>query len=125
MNDHLTYMRWLHELEARQPHITVTSRSYKNTSGTDELIWLSEPYWDYVDWLEARSEISFADWVIHCEQNPHEGASLSSLLMYWLWQDECSRWMNNLPTGSDRLPKGFRFWKASYGGRVWTAGYGG
>ncbi|WP_107495982.1 hypothetical protein [Thalassobius sp. I31.1] len=123
--NHQNYVRWLREAEHLSKDYHVTSRSYPNPHGANELIFLPQNYWHYVDWLEVNTDITFADWVIHCAQNPHEATPISHLLMYWLWQDECSRWINCLPAGSDRLPKGFRFWKASYGTRVWTAGFGG
>jgi hypothetical protein len=125
MNMHLKYMQWLRERNAIDPSFTTTSRTYKNLAGADELIWLPNSYWDYVDWMEERGDISFADWVIHCEKNPHEDVSISNLLLYWLWQDECSRWMNCQPTPTTKRPAGLKFWKASYGDRVWTAGYAG
>lgn len=93
-------------------------------SNADELITLPKSYWEYVDWLETRGDINFSGWVIHCEQNPHLDTPLSELLMYWLWLDECGRWMNCLPTQTTTIPSGFSFWKVEYGDQVWTAGCG-
>jgi hypothetical protein len=124
MNQHQEYMRWLHSKSTKNSENQVISRTFKNSSGADELISLPQSYWGYVDWLEARGDIIFSEWVIHCEMNPHEDTPISHLLMYWLWLDECGRWMNCQPTPSTVIPNGFRFWKAEYGNRVWTAGCG-
>lgn len=125
MNNQQAYVR---KLRARTKGIRdyeVVSRDYPNLAGASEIIFLPRCYWNYVDWAEARGEMDFAGWVIHCEKNPHEDMPISELLMYWLWQDICSRWMNCLPTMLDVPPQGFAFWKATYGKKVWTVGYGG
>lgn len=99
------------------------ARNYPNSAGADELIFLPRNYWDYVDWSEARGDMDFAAWVIHCERNPHFDTPISELLMYWLWVDECGRWLHCKPTMSKTLPRGLAFWKATYGKKVWTVGY--
>ena len=58
------------------PGYDVIGRAYKNAKGVDEIIHLQRSYWDYVEWLESMTEIKFADWVIHCDNNPSEGYSL-------------------------------------------------
>lgn len=118
------FMRWLRQSTTGSASYDLETRTYPNSTGADELITLHHNYWNYVDWLEARGEISFADWVIHCEQNPSGDTPLSELLMYWLWLDECNRWLYCEPTPSQTLPAGFSFWKATYGERVWTVGCG-
>ncbi len=124
MNKHQEYMRWLHEKSTNSSYNKAVTRTYSNMSNADELITLPKSYWEYVDWLETRGDINFSEWVIHCEQNPHLNIPISELLMYWLWLDECGRWMNCLPTQTTTIPSGFRFWKAEYGDQVWTAGCG-
>lgn len=82
------------------PSYDVIARAYKNASGIDEMIYLHRVCWDHVDWLEANTDINFADWVVHCANNPAPDFTLSHLLQYWLWVDECNRHRNGeLPLG--------------------------
>jgi|GEM_PF-2326859 hypothetical protein len=124
MTPHQEFLRWLRDAATTSASYDPVTRTYPNSAGADELITLHRNYWDYVDWLEARGDIRFADWVIHCEQNAEDDAPLSETLMYWLWKDECNRWLYCAPTPSKTLPAGFSFWKARYGDRVWTVGCG-
>ena len=39
------------------------ARVYENAKGVDEIIHLHRCYWDYVDWLEATTDIKFADYL--------------------------------------------------------------
>ena len=71
------------------------------------MIHLPQSAWDYVDWLEVRGDIDFQSWVTHSEQHPFEDWSLSQLLMYWLWLDECRRHRNGEPTPTNVPPEGF------------------
>ncbi len=120
--NHQNYVRWLREAEHLSKDYHVTSRSYPNPHGADELIFLPQNYWHYVDWLEANTDITFADWVTHCAQNPHKTTPISHLLMYWLWQDECCRWINNAPRPNGPAPKGLKLWTAKYKGQNWRVG---
>ncbi|WP_037226941.1 hypothetical protein [Roseobacter sp. GAI101] len=86
------------------------ARVYKNASGIDEIIHLHRCYWAYVDWLEATTDIKFINWVVHCDKNPSEGYTLSHLLMYWLWTDECDRFRAGLPTPNPYPPMGYEGW---------------
>lgn len=92
------------------PSYDVIGRAYKNAKGVDEIIHLQRSYWDYVEWLESTTEIKFADWVVHSGNNPVEGYTLSHLLMYWLWKDECNRFRESLPTPNSYPPMGYEGW---------------
>jgi hypothetical protein len=105
--NHLEFMHHLRKQEALNPAHAPTARTYPNNAGVDALIHLPESMWDYVDWLEARGDIDFSAWVIHCEKTPCEGYTLSHLLMYWLWLDECRRHRAGLPTPNAILPAGY------------------
>lgn len=90
--NHQQYMNDLRRSPPYHPGYDVIARAYKNAKGIDELIHLHRTSWQYVDWLEANDHISFADWVIHCDNHPSPGFTLSHLLQYWLYEDECYRW---------------------------------
>ncbi len=105
--NHFEYMRHLREIEAGHPDAAPVARPYPNRSGVDTLIHLPQATWDYVDWLERRGDIVFADWVLHCEATPCEGYTLSHLLFYWLWLDECRRHRYGLPTPTNVKPTGY------------------
>lgn len=122
--DNRRYMSWLRREEAHAGGNRIFSRPYRNAASADVLVTLTDGYWRYVDWLEDRGDICIADWVRHCEANPDEAMPLSELLVYWLWTDECNRWVLGEPTPGTTKPQGFGFWKASYGKRVWRAGCG-
>lgn len=104
---------YLGDLRRRSPNresYQIEARPYKNAQGIDELIYLPKGYWDYVAWAEANTEIDFAHWVVHCDNNPHEDYSLSHLLMYWLWLDECNRFRAGEPTPNPYPPMGYEGW---------------
>ena len=67
--DHQQYIQSLRRAP-NSPNYEILARSYKNALGIDELIFLHRVTWDYVDWLEANTENSFADWVVHTDKNP-------------------------------------------------------
>lgn len=96
------------------PSYKVVARVYKNAKRVDEVIWLHQCYWQYVDLLETQGEISFAEWVVHCDNNPFEDWTLSHLLMYWLWSDECGRFREGLPTPKPYPPLGYEGWADEY-----------
>ncbi len=111
--DHQEFMRSLRHVP-NHPDYEVQARAYKNTHGVDQMIFLHKCYWEYVDWLEARGDIDFAEWVIHCENNPFEDFTLSHLLMYWLWNDACERFKQDLPTMQPCPPMGYEGWADEY-----------
>ena len=105
--------KYLDDLRRRSPNAKsyqIEARPYKNAKGVDELIYLQAGYWRYVEWAEANTEIDFAEWVIHCDKTPCEGFSLSHLLMYWLWTDECNRFRQGEPTPKPYPPMGYEGW---------------
>ena len=101
------YMRDLLARSAEHPQLRPVARCYRNAAGTDVLIHLPQSYWDYVDWLEARNLIDFQYWVTHTDQHPFEDWSLSQLLMYWLWLDECRRYRCGDETMTNLPPEGY------------------
>ncbi len=105
--NHIEYMHHLRDMQARRPDSPPVARTYKNAAGADELIYLPSTTWEYVDWLEARGDIDFAAWVLHCEANPAESFTLSHLLFYWLWRDLCGRHRKGLPTPTNVKPEGY------------------
>lgn len=105
--NHIQYLHHLREFEAKNPNHAVQARAYINAAGADELIFLPQSMWEYVDWLEARGYIDFQVWVLHCEANPVETFTLSHLIMYWLWLDDCRRHRYGLPTHTNVLPEGY------------------
>ena len=105
--DHIAFMDYL---RTRGEPADVVPRVYPSIRGTDQVIFLTQGYWDYVDWLEARGVIDFAAWVKHCETHPFEGMTLSHLLMHWLWTDECNRHRNGDETPTNAPPEGFERW---------------
>jgi len=111
--DHQQYIQSLRRAP-NSPNYEILARSYKNALGIDELIFLHRVTWDYVDWLEANTENSFADWVVHTDKNPSEGFTLSHLLSYWLWFDECNRFRQGMPTPCDYPPLGYEGWADEY-----------
>lgn len=114
--DHQQFMQTLRRAP-NAPSYEIVSRIYKNASGVDEIIWLNRGYWEQVDWLESRGDIDFSEWVVHCDNNPFEDWALSSLLMYWLWLDECNRFRENLPTFKPYPPMGYEGWADEYHAR--------
>lgn len=92
------------------PDYKPVKRFYKNASGVDEMIIMTQSHWDYVEWLENTTEIKFADWVIHCDKNPFEDHPISELLIYWLWVDECARFKEGLDTPTPFPPVGYKGW---------------
>lgn len=117
--DHQEFMHSIRHQVPKKEAYAVLSRTYKNAASADELIFLPKIYWESVDWLEARGDIDFADWVVHCDQDPSEGYSLSHLLMHWLWQDQCYRHMLGLPMKSDLPPLGGAVFYGEYCGTSW------
>ena len=103
--NHQEYVRCLRASETISDAYQVVSRGYPNICGAQELIFLPQKYWDYADWLEEGGNINFAEWVLHCDKHPHEGMVISHLLMYWLWLDECNRWIYDDPRPTDSVPK--------------------
>jgi hypothetical protein len=113
MNHH----QYLQDLRRRSQNLDrheIEARAYKNAKGVDELIYLTKGYWEYVEWAEKNTEIDFATWVVHCDNNPSEGFSLSHLLMYWLWTDECNRFRAGDPTPDAYPPQGYQGWADEY-----------
>jgi len=108
--NHQEYMTHMRTRTPSTPTYDVVARAYKNAKGIDEIIHLHRCNWDYVEWLEANTGISFAEWVVHCDKNPSEGYTLSHLLMYWLWTDECNRFREGLPTPHSYTPVGYEGW---------------
>lgn len=104
------YMHWMRTGTPNHWSYEIVAKPYKNAEGVDEIISMMRCNWDYVDWLEANSEIKFAEWVIHCDKNPWENMCLSNLLMYWLWLDECNRFKEGLPTPNAYPPMGYVGW---------------
>ncbi|QFT63783.1 hypothetical protein [Roseivivax sp. THAF30] len=100
----MDHLRKMHE---RRPDSPPTPRTYENSAGADELIFLPASTWDYVDWLEARGDIDFQTWVLHCEANPTAEMTLSHLLFYWLWLDQCRRHRYGLHTPTNVKPEGY------------------
>jgi hypothetical protein len=110
---HMNHQEYMTHMRTRTPSLPtydVVGRAYKNTQGIDEIIYLHRCNWDYVEWLEANTEIRFAEWVVHCDDNPSEGYTLSHLLMYRLWTDECNRFREGLPTPHPYPPAGYEGW---------------
>ena len=117
MNHH----EFLSELRHKTPNLKATeieARAYKNAKGIDELIYLPKGYWAYVVWAEKNTDIDFQTWVIHCDNNPSEGFSLSHLLMYWLWEDECNRFRQGFATPNPYPPMGYEGWADDVHGTV-------
>ena len=108
--NHQEYITHLRTRTPSAPNFDVIGRAYKNAQGIDEIIYLHSCYWDYVAWLEDTTDIKFAAWVVHCDNNPSEGYTLSHLLMYWLWTDECNRFREGLPTPYPYPPMGYEGW---------------
>ena len=108
---HQQFMQHLRAHAARHPAHRPCARAYRNGAGVDVLIFLPQSQWAYVDWLEACGDICFADWVLHCEQTPSPGFTLSHLLMYWLWLDEYRRHRQGLPTHTPIPPEGYGYFR--------------
>ncbi|GAA6176991.1 hypothetical protein NBRC116593_29100 [Sulfitobacter pacificus] len=104
---HIEFMQYLQSQAGSDAQHKPVTRLYKNNAGTDVMIHLPQSYWDYVDWSEARGDIDFSYWVTHTEQNPFEDWTLSRLLMYWLWLDECRRHRLGHETPTDTPPEGY------------------
>ncbi|WP_417674818.1 hypothetical protein [Pseudodonghicola sp.] len=100
-------MTYLQSRVAEHPDNQPIGRIYQNSAGADVLIHLPQHYWNYVDWSEARGDIDFQHWVTHTERHPFEDWSLSQLLMYWLWLDECRRHRYGHPTPTNTPPEGY------------------
>lgn len=105
--NHFEYMEHLREHEARSLNHKPVARAYRNGAGVDELIHLPQSMWDYADWLEAEGHISMQEWVTHCEANPWQGMTLSHLIMYWLWLDNCRRYRYGEPLPDNVPPEGY------------------
>ena len=101
------FMRYLQSRISEHPGNKPVGRFYQNSDGGEVLIHLPQGYWNYVDWSEARGDIDFQHWVTHTEQHPFEDWSLSQLLMYWLWLDECRRHRYGHPTPTNVPPEGY------------------
>lgn len=115
MNHH-EYLRDIRTRSQNTENNEIEARPYKNAKGVDELIYLTKGYWNYVDWAEANTDIDFQTWVVHCDNNPVEDFTLSHLLMYWLWTDECNRFRAGDPTPHPCPPRGYEGWADEYHG---------
>jgi hypothetical protein len=108
---------YLDDLRRRSPNLEtyyIEARPYQNAKGVDELIFLQRGYWRYVAWAEENTDITFSEWVVHCDQNPIEDWSLSHQLMYWLWDDHCNRFRQGLPTPDPYPPLGYEGWAEEF-----------
>ena len=105
--DNQWYLNDLRERTDGSAKQQIEARPYKNAKGVEELIFLLKETWAYVEWLEENDAIDFAQWVVHCDNNPVETFCLSHLLMFWLWDDECYRHKLGLPTPTQNPPAGF------------------
>ena len=105
--NHLDYVRSIRRREGDHPNYRLEARTYKNAAGMTQLIYLPLTVWDYVEWLEVEDGVDFQDWVVHCELNPCKGFTLSHLLHYWLWLDECGRHRYGLTTPNGVKPEGY------------------
>lgn len=108
------FMQYLSSFSSKSPTYEPLSRVYKNSQDLDTVITLPRGYWEYVDFLESRLEMSFLTWVKHCDRQPFQDWSLSQLLMYHLWEDECRRFRQGLPTPNPCPPMGFQGWADEY-----------
>lgn len=109
----MNHREFMHDMRHRLPNAPaykVETRAYKNASGVDEMIHLPKSWWDYVDWADPNTDIDFAAWIIHCDQNQTEGYTLSHQLWYWLWTDHCNRFRNGDPTPNPYPPMGYEGW---------------
>lgn len=100
-------MKHLQEHEARSSTHRPVTRNYPNGQSVEMLIHLPQSTWDYADWLEARGVISIQAWVAHCHANPSPGFTLSHLLMYWFWLDQCRRYRNGDDLPHKEVPDGY------------------
>lgn len=108
--DHHAYMRSL-RASPNAVEYDIITRVYKNAAGIDEIIFLHRGYWDYVDWLTKNTEdFDFSEWVIHTDKNPCKGYTLSHVLMYLLWEDECERFRNGADPYKPYPPMGYEGW---------------
>ncbi len=105
--NHIEFMRFLNAQDNTDTRNKPVTRLYKNSQSADVMIHLPQCYWEIADWLEARGDIDFGHWVIHCEQTPFEDWSLSQLLMYWLWLDLCRRHRYGEPAATAVPPEGY------------------
>ena len=106
----IEFLNYLRHGLPNSPEYEIEPRVYKNAKGVDEIIHLTRNYWRYVDWADQNTDIDFANWVIHCDQNPTAGYTLSHQLMYWLWTDECNRFRQSHPTPHPYPPMGYESW---------------
>lgn len=116
----MKHTEFMHYLRHRTPNTSgyePLPRIYRNAKGIEEIIYLPRCWWSYVDWAEANTDIDFAVWVVHCDQNPFDDWTLSHLLMYWLWLDECNRFREGLPTPDPYPPMGYQGWADEYHSR--------
>ena len=108
--DHHAYMRSL-RASPNASEYEIATRVYKNASGVDALIYLHQGYWDYVDWLTQNADgFDFGEWVIHYDKTPCEGYTLSHVLMYLLWEDECERFRFGTEKYKPYPPMGYEGW---------------
>lgn len=115
----MNQQEFLHHIRHCTPNADaydIEARAYKNTHQIDALIHLPKSYWDYIEWAEKNTEINFANWVVHCDNNPCEGYTLSHQLMYWLWTDECNRFRVGDPTPNSYPPMGYEGWADEFHG---------
>ncbi|MEP2706158.1 MAG: hypothetical protein ABJQ71_18945 [Roseibium sp.] len=107
-------MKHILDFSSKSPAYEPLSRVYKNSKDVDTVITLPRGYWEYVDFLEARLQMSFRTMVKDCDHNPFEDWSLSELLMYRLWEDECRRFRAGRPTGNPHPPMCYEGWADDY-----------
>ena len=112
--DHQEYMHWLRHSTPNHPNYEPVARSYLNAAGVEEVLFLPSSTWDYADWLEATTDHRIADWVIAADKLDRDDYTLSHILWYWLWNDECDRFRSGLPTPHPYPPTGYDGWADEY-----------
>ena len=111
--NHIEFRKYLEDQAERHPVYKLITRLYKNAYGADLMVHLPQQVWDNADWLETRGDIDIGAWVIHCDQTPFDDWTVSQLMLYWLWLDECRRHRYGDPTPTNMRPEGYE----SYGER--------
>ncbi len=104
------YMHHLRHRVPNHPDYHPESRGVALPNGATELITLPKSTWDYADWLEARTPIRMTDWVAEAKALSNPTYTLSHIIWYWLYHNECDRFRAGEGTPNPCPPQGYQGW---------------
>lgn len=104
------YMHHLRHRIPNHPDYKPESRGVDLPDGTTELITLPVSTWAYADWIETRTDIRVVDWVSKAKALNNPTYTVSHIIWYWLYNNECDRFTVGDETPNPFPPVGYKGW---------------